>query len=80
MDHLIELLITPILNGGPQVVAVAALLILILLIDRKRLTSEVAKKDERLAKIVDEYYKGNITLAEALNSLKMVLYDIRTRI
>jgi hypothetical protein len=80
MDNIIGILITQILHGGPEVVAVLALLIVLLLFERKRLTKEIASKDERLAKIVDDYYKGNITLAEALNSLKMVLYDIRTKL
>ena len=79
MDNVLGLLVTQILHGGPEVVAVLVLLILLLLWDRKRLTSEITKKDDRLAKIVDEYYKGNITLAEALNSLRAVLYEIRMK-
>ena len=61
-------------------VAVLSLVIGMLILDRKRLTNEISKKDERLNKIVDEYYKGNITLAEALNSLKLVLYEIKLKI
>ena len=68
---------TQILHGGPEMIAVLAFVIFLLLLDRKRLTNEITKKDERLGKIVDEYYKGNITLAEALNSLKLVLYEIK---
>lgn len=80
MDNILSIIMNTILHGGPEMVAVLSLVIGLLLLDRKRLTNEIAKKDDRLNKIVDEYYKGNITLAEALNSLKLVLYEIKLKI
>ena len=40
----------------------------------------IEKKDEKLEKIVDDYYKGNITLSDALTSLKIVLYEIKAKL
>jgi predicted HTH domain antitoxin len=77
MESILSLIMNQILHGGPQMIAVLSLIIGILIFDRKRLTSEISKKDERLSKIVEEYYKGNISLTEALNSLKLVLHEIR---
>ncbi len=80
MDNILALVVGQLLHGGPETIAIMALLIVLLLWDRRRLTNEIAKKDERLNKIVDDYYKGNITLAEALNSLKLVLYEIKIKL
>lgn len=80
MDSLIQPLITILSHGGPEVVAVLILAIALLLMDRKRLQTDLYKKEERIDKIVDDYHKGNITLAEALNSLKYVLVEVRSRI
>lgn len=81
MDNLVENLLKALLAGGQS--AVIALLILIivgLLVDRFRLVKDVSRKDEKIEKIVDDYYKGNLTLTEALNSLKTVLYEIRLKL
>ena len=80
MDNVIGNLITVLLQGGPEVVAVLILFILLLLFDRKRLLGEVTRKDQRIDKIVDDYHNGSITLAEAMNSLKMVLYELKSRL
>jgi hypothetical protein len=80
MDNVIGNLIAVLLQGGPEVVAVLLLFIMLLLFDRKRLLSELTKKDLRIEKIVDDYHTASITLAEALNSLKMVLYELKSRL
>lgn len=46
----------------------------------KHLWQTVQKKDERIDKIFDEYHKGNITMIDALNSLKLVLFELKGRI
>lgn len=51
-----------------------------LLIERKQLMADNKKKEEKIDKIVDDYYRGNLTLTEALNSLKLVLYEIKGRL
>ncbi|RYF46800.1 MAG: hypothetical protein EOO38_13410 [Cytophagaceae bacterium] len=81
MESIFEKLIGALLGGGPQaLIAILMLIIVVLIMDRRRLVKEVERKDEKIEKIVDDYYKGNLTLSEALNSLKMVLYEIKGRL
>jgi SMC interacting uncharacterized protein involved in chromosome segregation len=51
-----------------------------LLIERKRLIAELDKKDSKIDKIIDDYYNGNLTIAEAFNSLTKVLFEIKGKI
>lgn len=67
-------------GGPPAVIAVLLLVIVGLIFERKRLLAELIKKDEKIDKIIDDYYKGNMTLSDALNSLKMVLYEIKSKL
>lgn len=78
---MIEPLIQRVFSGGPEaIIAVLMLGITLLLFERKRLLDQLAKKEEKMEKIVDDYYRGNITLSEALNNLKGVLYEIKGKI
>ena len=78
MDAIYDKLLAAALGGGPQaVIAILMLIIVVLVLDRKRLVKEIEKKDEKLEKIVDDYYKGNLTLTEALNSMKLLLYELK---
>ena len=45
-----------------------------------KLYKQNEKKDEKIYKIIDEYSKNNITITEALNSLKMVLIEIKAKL
>ena len=70
-----------VMTGGPN--AIIALLVLIifgLIMDRKNLRDDIKRKEERLDKIVDDYHQGNLTIAEAMNSLKYVLAEIKGKI
>jgi len=68
-------------NSGTQVIPVImGLIIWHLLEERKKLLKEIEKKDKRIDGIIDDYHKGNLTLTEALNSLKLVLYEIKGRL
>jgi hypothetical protein len=81
LESLIEKLIGALLGGGPQaIIAILLLFITILILERRRLLKEMEKKDERINGIVDDYHKGNMTLAEALHSLKLVLYEVKAKI
>jgi heme exporter protein D len=80
MDTVIGGLIAIVLQGGPEVVAVLMLFIVLLLFERKRLLSEVAKKDARIDKMTEDYHVSSLTLAEALNSLKMVLFELKSHL
>jgi hypothetical protein len=67
-------------SGAEVLPVVMGLIIWHLLVERKKLVEENKKKEDKLDKILDDYYKGNLTLTEALNSLKLVLYEIRGNI
>lgn len=80
MENLFTSLITSMIGGGPQgVIALLICAIVLLIIDRRRLSSEIERKDTKLDKIIDDYHSGNLTLAEALTSLKNVLYEIKAK-
>lgn len=59
---------------------IMGVIIMFLLNERKALVAENKKKEEKIDKIVDDYYRGNLTLTEALNSLKLVLFEIKGKI
>jgi hypothetical protein len=81
MDTLIEKFFGAILGGGPQaIIAVLIIFILILWFERKRLLAEIEKKDDKIDRIIEDYTKGNVTLSEALNSLKFVLFEIKGKL
>lgn len=81
MDSIYEKLIGALLGGGPQaIIAILIFIIALLILDRKRILKEVERKDEKIERIVDDYYTGNKTLGEALTSLKLVLIEIRSRL
>lgn len=80
-DTLIDKLLEAMLGGGPQaLIAVLGIVIIGLMLERQRLIKEIQKKDDKIEKIVDDYYKGNITLSDALTSLKLVLYEIKGKL
>jgi hypothetical protein len=81
LESLIEKLLGIILNGGPSaLIAVLVMIIIFLWFERKRLLHELEKKDDKIDRIIDDYSKGNVTLGEALNSLKLVLYEIKGKL
>jgi hypothetical protein len=81
LESLIEKLVGALLGGGPQaIIAILLLVITWLVVERRRLIKEIERKDDRIDKIVDDYHKGNMSLAEALNSLKLVLYEVKSKI
>lgn len=45
-----------------------------------RLMKQLEAKDEKIYKIIDDYSKNNITITEALNSLKLVLIEIKAKL
>lgn len=74
-------LIERIFNGGPEaIIAVLILAVILLLFERRRLLEQLTKKEEKIDKMVDDYYKGNLTLTEALNNLKGVLYEVKGKL
>lgn len=74
-------LVEKMMGGGPEaIIAGLIAFICLLLLDRKRLHDQLQKKEEKIDKIIDDYHSGNLTLAEALNSLKHVLFEIKGRL
>jgi len=67
-------------NGTQALPIIMGLIIWHLLEENKRLKADNQKKDERIDKIVEDYHRGNLTLTEALNSLKLVLFEIKGKI
>lgn len=81
MDTIIEKLLVALLGGGPTaLIAVLVIAVLALVMERRRLLKEIEKKDDKIDKIIDDYYKGNMTISEAFNSLKMVLFEIKGKL
>jgi len=80
-ETLLTKIVDIIINGGQHAVDfILVAVILILIHERNRLIKEINKKEEKIDKIIEDYYEGNLTLSEALNSLKLVLYEIKGRI
>jgi hypothetical protein len=81
VETIISKLVEVMLGGGPQAfVAILVLIVALLLLERRRLIADIQKKDEKIEKIIDDYYKGNLSLTEALTHLKLVLYEVKGRI
>ncbi len=81
MDAIFEKLMLALLGGGPTaIIAVLIIAIFALAMERKRLLKEIEKKDDKIDKIIDDYYKGNMTISEAFNSLKLVLFEIKGKL
>lgn len=59
------------------VVLILTAIIAALVWDRLKLMKQLSNKDERLEKIIEDYHKGNLTLAEALNNVRLILYEIK---
>lgn len=70
-----------IVSGGVKgVLALLSLFIAVLLWDRKSLQENLEKKEEKIEEILDNYYKGNLTLSEALAGLKVLLSEIKSKL
>jgi hypothetical protein len=74
------LLSTLIAGGTSGVISLLLLIITGLLWDRRRVFSDNAKKDAKLDAMIDNYYKSNIAVGEALNSIKVVLAEISVKL
>ncbi len=79
MDQIPQQLINALLGGGGQaVVAVLIITIIGLLADRKRMIADLKAKETRIDRIIDDYYKANVQISEALASVKQLL-ELRLR-
>lgn len=70
-----------IVSGGFKgIIALLLIIIGCLLWDRKHLQENLEKKEEKIEEILDNYYKGNMTLSEALSGLKILLAEIKSKL
>jgi hypothetical protein len=80
-DSSILSLVNILISGGAS--GVIALLILVvagLLWDRRRVFMDNAKKDMKLDNLMENHYKSNLAVSEALNSIKIVLAEISVKL
>ena len=85
VDKLIDFMFTngigSLMSGGPKgIIMILVGIIGYLLWHQKRLVADIAKKDDRINSIIDDYNKGNMTISDALNQLKLVLVEIRVKL
>jgi len=81
MEDILKMLLSLVSEGGPgAIIALLLGFIGILIWDRQRLVQEIEKKDTKLEKIIDDYYKGHLTITEALNGLRIVLAEIKGKL
>jgi F0F1-type ATP synthase membrane subunit b/b' len=81
MEGILQTLLTALLAGGPgAIIAILVGIIAFLMWERKKLVEAIDKKEEKIEKIIDDYYKGYLTLTEALNGLKMVLMEMKGKL
>lgn len=74
MEQVLPQLVAALVGGGSQAVSAVLMLIIgALYYERRRLLSEVKTKENRIDKIVDDYYKGYLQVNEALSNIKQIL-------
>lgn len=70
-----------IVSGGFKgIIALLVCFIALLIWDRKHLQENLEKKEEKIEEILDNYYRSNITLGDALNGLKILLAEIKAKL
>lgn len=73
-----SIIVNGFLNGAPGIIALILFFIIILmLVDRHNIIKLILHKEERIDAIVKDYYKGNMNVAEAMNSLKVMLSEMK---
>ena len=81
MINIIMSLGTTLAVGGAAPIIIILLLIIgYLIYDRIKLVKSLSDKDEKIYSIIENYYNGNLSIAEAMNGLKLVLAEIKAKI
>lgn len=81
MDEFITKGLDYLMSGGFKgIIMILVAIIVALLWDRKNLVENIEKKEEKIDEIIDNYYKGNMTLTEALSGLKILLSEIKSKL
>lgn len=79
---LLSKLMDVIFSGGGDKGITAILLIIVgaLWYERRNLIKNLQQKDEKVSEILENYYKGNLTLSEALSGLRSLLAEIKSKL
>lgn len=80
LDTVTEILDILVTDSQSGIILLLLLFIVFLLWDRRKMQETIDKRDRQIARIADNYYKGNMKIVEALNQLKMLLIEIKGRI
>lgn len=81
VESLLSSLVAAVLAGGPPaVIAILVLVIIGLCWDRKRLTDTIKYREEKFDKILQDYHNGQITITEAITSLRLILTEIKANL
>lgn len=80
MDSIFEFAQHLFKGGSEPVITILVFVIIGLTYEIHRMRKEAKMKEDKLDRIVDDYHEGNLTIAEAMNSLKCVLSEIKGRL
>lgn len=74
-------ILTILADGGTgAIICILFLIVIFLFWERHRLQKALDHKDVKMEKIISDYYRGNITLTEALNELRIILAEIKGKL
>lgn len=81
MDDIFEFLLKNVTNGGTTaVISILIIIIGYLLWERRGLMSSLDKKNDKIDRIINDYYKITVQISGTINSLKMVLLEIKSKL
>ena len=81
MDDIITFLIKSIDNGGSAgVISILLLIVGYCIWDKRNMSKSLEAKDEKIDKIINDYYKITMQVSETIKSLKQVLLEIRSKL
>lgn len=80
-SKLISSMMSHVFSGGSDsVIAILILGIAGLIYDRFRLIKKISAYEDRINNLIDDYYKATLTIADAFNSLKIVLNELKSKL
>lgn len=81
MEQIITPLVSVLISGGANALtATLVLVIMLLLVDRRRILVDKERIETKMDKLVDQYHAGNTHTADALQGLHLVLIELKGRI
>lgn len=81
ISSVIGALITFMITPGPgAIIALLVLAIVLIWIDRNRLIKTIEKKDDRIDRIIDQYYAGHLSLTDALGHIESAMLEMAKRL